>query len=415
MIPRYNDGRDWFFEKRFGLFLHWGLYAVPAWHEQLQWRKNVPRKEYEKLVKEFNPVKYDPEKWLDIAQEAGMEYICFTTKHHDGFCMWNTAYTDYNIMKTPYGKDVLAMLADACHKRKMPLCLYYSVADWHHPNYPNQNRTHEIDFQPEDSPHMEKYMEFLKAQIRELCTNYGEIHGIWWDMNVPGHRDPSVHKMIHELQPKAVINNRGFETGIMGQIENGDFTTPERHLPDGRAFTVPTEACQSLGAMSWGYKKDEDFFSDRHIMRSIDKIMSMGGNYLLNIGPKADGTIQPEFKKTLKNIGSWYNSVKESYKAEPSSCMTENNNVFITKKDDIIYVHLNPDSDINAISLAPLDVMPEKATLMNDGRELECVVDSGTAVYYHAKNTLRIRKIPVNEFSNQIMVIKLDFKPGTFK
>ncbi len=129
MITRFGDGRDWFFEKRFGMFVHWGLYALPAWHEQILWRGEITRREYETLPRQFNPVAYDPERWLDAAESAGMEYLCFTTKHHDGFCMWDTQETDYNIVNTPYGRDVLAMLAEACERRGILLCLYYSLPD----------------------------------------------------------------------------------------------------------------------------------------------------------------------------------------------------------------------------------------------------------------------------------------------
>jgi alpha-L-fucosidase len=141
MLTRFGDDRDWFFEKRFGLFVHWGLYSIPAWHEQMQWRKRVPRGGYEKLAGQFNPVRFDPDAWLDLAEEAGMQYLCFTTKHHDGFCLWDTAGTDYNVMNSPYGRDILAILAEACHRRGFPVSLYYSAVDWQHPNYPNQGRS----------------------------------------------------------------------------------------------------------------------------------------------------------------------------------------------------------------------------------------------------------------------------------
>src|SRR5215510_11936126 len=185
LAPRFGDARDWFFQKRFGMFVHWGLYAIHGWHEQEQWRNRVPRNEYVKLASQWNPTQFDPDRWLDVAQEAGMKYVCFTTKHHDGFCLWDTKQTDYNTMNTPYGKDVLKMLADACHRRGVPLCLYYSIADWHQPNYPNQGRSHELPPQTGDQPDWPRYLEFLKAQVRELCTNYGELGGFWWDMNVP--------------------------------------------------------------------------------------------------------------------------------------------------------------------------------------------------------------------------------------
>ena len=224
-IARFGDGRDWFFEKRFGLFVHWGLYAIAGWHEQHQWRGRVPRAEYVKLAEQWNPVKFDPDAWLDLWQSAGMQYVCLTTKHHDGFCLWDTKQTAYNTMNTPYGKDVVGMLAEACHRRRFPLCLYYSIADWHHPNYPTRAGTTNCRRSRATSRTWTKYLEFLKGQVRELCTNYGEIHGFWWDMNVPKHVDPSINAMIRELQPKAVINDRGFD--------EGDFGTPERDYDEG--------------------------------------------------------------------------------------------------------------------------------------------------------------------------------------
>ena len=163
LVPRFGDARDWWFQKRFGMFVHWGLYSIAGWHEQLEWRGGVPRAQYEKYFSQWNPKHYNPDAWLDLAQSAGMEYICFTTKHHEGFCQWDTKLTDFNVMNTPYGKDALRQLADACHRRNFPLCLYYSVADWHSPLYPNQGRTHELQPQPGDHPDLEKYVEFVRG------------------------------------------------------------------------------------------------------------------------------------------------------------------------------------------------------------------------------------------------------------
>jgi alpha-L-fucosidase len=402
MIQRFGDGRDWFFEKKFGLFVHWGLYSIIGWHEQVLQRKNMERSEYEKLIYQINPKKFNPKQWLDIAQEADMEYIYFTTKHHDGFCMWDTKFTDYNIMNTPYKKDILAMLAEECHKRKFPLCLYYSVVDWHHPNYPNQGRHHEMPApRPTDSPDMEKYVEYAKNQITELCTNYGEIHGFFWDINVPEHKDESVNKIIRKLQPNAVINNRGFDSG--------DFATPERNVPDGREFTTPTQACQSLGKQSWGYKKEEDYYSHKFIMQSIDKILAMGGTYLLNVGPKPDGTIPTQSIKNLKVIGKWYNSVKESFVGtEPAPNLVNNQNILVTRKDNMLYIHLYKDIDSSTLPLEPLDEKPVRVKLLNNGQELEYVVDSMVQEWRVAKPHLRIRGIPIDKINNSVMVIRVD-------
>lgn len=236
MIPRFKDARDVFFERRFGLFVHWGLYAIPAWHEQILWRGEMKRKDYEQLIHRFNPVSFDPDAWLDMAEQTGMQYICFTTKHHDGFCMWDTQYTEYNVMNSAYGKDILGMLAEACRRRNFPLSLYYSCPDWHHPNYPNLGRHHEMfGPRPGDEPDIDKYYAFVRNQLTELCTKYGPIYQLFWDVNVAEHQDASLNEMIRELQPGILINDRG--------PGKGDYSTPERHVPEGGSFTKPTEAC----------------------------------------------------------------------------------------------------------------------------------------------------------------------------
>ena len=242
-IPRFGDGRDWFFQKRFGMFVTWGIYSLGAWQEQHMYRKEMTREEYVPFMHRFNPVNFNPDAWLDLAEQAGMEYVTFTTRHIDGFCMWNTRETSYNIMNTPYGKDTLKMLADACHRRGFPLCLYYSVDDMHNPTYPSAGRPYELPAPaPGDEPNEEIYLEFVKRQVRELCTNYGEIHGFWWDAQVLGRKDPSFNDLVRSLQPKAVINDRGFD--------KGDYGTPERDWDQSvnteLYFKKIVEACQSL-------------------------------------------------------------------------------------------------------------------------------------------------------------------------
>lgn len=410
MIPRFGDGRDWFLEKRFGLFVHWGLYAIPAWHEQDQWRRGVPRKEYQKLVHQFNPVKYDPDAWLDLAEEVGMEYICITTKHHDGFCLWDTALTDCNVMNAPYGKDVLRLLAEACHRRDFPLCFYYSVVDWHHPNYPNQNRSHELAGPEEgDEPDFDEYMEFLNSQVRELCTQYGELHGFWWDMNVTGHRDPSVNDMIRSLQPKAVINNRGFD--------DGDYGTPERDYDESageiRVYEKLTEHCQAMGRESWGYREDEDYYADRYLMQSVDRALAKGANYLLNVGPLADGMMPPESTRILRRIGEWYQTVREAFdRTVPASHMVDNQDVLLTRKGNTLYVHLSRDPRLARVLLRPINTLPRQATLLNTGEEVEARVEYIPSQFlerHNRKEYLRLRNLPVNELLDTVLIVKLEF------
>ena len=406
LAPRVGDGRDGWFEKRFGMFVHFGLYSIHGWHEQEQWRRRVPRAEYVKLQQQWNPAEFNPDRWLDAAEGAGMKYLCFTTKHHEGFCLWNTQQTDYNTMNTPYGKDVLRQLADACHRRNFPLCLYYSVVDWHHPNYPNQNRHHELPPQPGDAPDWDKYLAFLKAQVRELCTNYGEIHGFWWDMNVPACQDPSINAMIRELQPKAVINGRGFDAG--------DFSTPERdYTKEGTlALSLPkrTEACQSIGMESWGWRRDEDYYTDGYLRRSIARYLARDANYLLDVGPRPDGTLPPEATGFLERTGQWYGAVKEALEGTvPASHLTTNRDVLLTRRGNTLYViqHTVPLGD--AVKLKTLATRPRRATLLNTGAAIATSIDLVPSEHGNQGHYLRLTRLPVNEHANTVLVAKLEF------
>ena len=407
-MQRFGDKRDWFCETRFGLFVHWGLYAISGWHEQEQLRRAISRPDYVKLIEQFNPTSFDPDAWLDLAEEAGMAYVCFTTKHHDGFCLWDTSETAFNVMKSPYGKDIVAVLAEACRRRKFPLCLYYSVVDWNHPNYPNQNRSHELAGpQAGDTPEIETYMRFLKAQVRELCTQYGEIHGFWWDQNHTGLRDPSVNDMIRSLQPQAVINNRGFD--------DGDFGTPERDYDNYvhalAAFEQPTEACQSVGVESWGYRQDEDYYQSKYLMQSIDNTLSKGGNYLLNVGPKADGSIPVQAEDILRTIGKWYHQVKSSWhNTEPATDMTENPDVLLTRKGNTVYVHLIKEPNSSCVVLKPVEALPHTAVLMNTGEAITVSVELLPTYYAEGKKYLRLSHLPTDELIDTVMVARLEFE-----
>jgi alpha-L-fucosidase len=407
IAQRFGDGRDWFFENRYGMFVHWGLYAIPGWHEQHQFRGRVPRSEYVKLKDQWNPTSFDPDKWLDLLEEAGMKYLTFTTKHIDGFCLWDTKQTSFNTMNTPYGRDILKMVSDACHRRNIPLCLYYSNVDNNHPNYPNKGRAHEIPPQPGDSPNVSKYIDYMRAQVTELCTNYGKIHGFWWDairLREDVDQDPGLNQLIRKLQPGVVINNRGFD--------DGDFSTPERDYEkdDHLSFDRPTEACQAVGMESWGYRKNEDYYNDRHLIRSIDKYLSRDANYLLNVGPDPLGVIPEQDRRILKNIGRWYKTVKESFEqVNQASQLTSNKNVMLTQRKNTLYVHLNKDPEGNVVKLRPFTVAPRKATLLNTGEKVEFELEFAPQDHLTQKSYLRLINLPTNEMCNTVLVIKLEF------
>jgi len=390
MTDRFTDERRWFHSRRLGLFLHWGIYAVHGIHEQEQWRYGVPAEEYRKLAHEFNPRHSSPAQWLDFAEENGFSYLVFTVKHHDGFCLWNTRETDFNVMNTPFGRDILAMLAEECHRRDFPLELYYSCVDWHHPAYPNLGRHHEIV--TDSAGHsLPRYLEFLKRQLRELCTNYGTIHGVWWDMNVPRHSDPSINAMIRSLQPCAVINNRGYDPG--------DYATPERDYdpeeanPEELGFTRPTEACQSVGMNSWGFRADEDYYTPGYFLRRIDLNLACGGNYLLNIGPDADGLLPEKPRQIVRRVGEWFNRVKEAFPESFEPVELNDRKLLAAKNGNVLYVHCPFGLNETALSLEPLTAVPQQVTLLNTG---EAVAFSNDEPTYRLGqgHFLRLREIP---------------------
>ncbi len=408
MKKYFNDDRDKFFDNRLGLFIHWGIYSVGAWHEQHGYRANIPRDEYAKYAEKFNPVDFNAIEWLDMIQQNGYDYICFTTKHIDGFCMFDTKLTDFNIMNTPYGRDILKELSDECHKRNFPLALYYSPIDRNHTAYPQYGGAYENKFQaPEDKPNMQAYIDFLKGQIEELCTNYGKIYAIWWD---GGHHlnneDPSINELVRKLQPGILINNRGFS--------EGDFRTPERdwyeYVDNDIVFETPTEACQSIGTESWGYRKDEEYYSVRYLMESMDKILAKGGNYLLNAGPMANGEFSAEAKYILGKIGDWYNRIKVAiYDSEPLVGIVDNKDILLTVKDNKLFVHIHKYPKSSVVWLDPLNVLPITARLLNNGKTVDVKVEVTPLLFKEGKPLLRISNLPVNDFSGEIMVVELEF------
>lgn len=393
---------------KFGMFVHWGIYSLTGYHEQVRWRFFTPRAEYRKLMNEFNPVKYDPDEWVRLAKDAGMEYICFTTKHHDGFCMFDTKYTDFNIMNTPYHRDVLKELSEACARGGLALSLYYSNPDWDYKYGYNSRSSHQM---PEkgDAENIEKLKEFQRNQIRELLTNYGKIYTFFWDIptNIS---DPSMNEFIRSLQPDILIDDRGWG-------DKGDFSTPERCVPDGHKFERLTEACQSVGEQSWGYCADEDYFTNRYLTASIDKIRAMDGSYLLNVGPMPDGRIPERSAEIVRRVGKWYNSVKEAFDAEPY--LLENRGLVCTKRGSTLYVHIPDGLNARGLTLKPIDVLPKSVTLLNDGRSLKYSIttrpeDKGWSapdnILRH--QTLHIFDMPADEFADETMVLRIELDEG---
>ncbi len=396
---------------RFGMFVHFGVYALTGYHEQVRWRFYTPRMEYRKLAERFNPDQFDPDAWVKLAKDAGMEYICFTTKHHDGFCMFNTATTDFNIMNTPYGKDILKELADACHRGGMKLSLYYSNPDWDYEWGYNPKSTHTMPPAEDHKEDIEKLKAYQKAQIKELLTNYGDIYTFFWDIPT-GHEDPAMNEYVRSLQPDIIINNRGWN-------DKGDFSTPERDndendrvAPHGREFARMTEACQSVGQQSWGYCADEDYYTLRYLTSAMDQIMVRGGSYLLNVGPMPDGRIPEKAQESIRRVGNWYNRVKPAFDATCCAYL-DNTALPTTREGNTLYVHLPDGLNSCGLTLKPINVLPKAVTLLNDGRAIKYDIvtrpeDKNWETQTLNPPTLHLFDLPVEEYYGETMIIQVE-------
>jgi alpha-L-fucosidase len=406
----FNDPRNGFHQARFGLFVHWGLYAVDGWHEQQHYRLGMSRAAYRAILPRFNPRGFDPDAWLDLAQACGLHYLVVTAKHIDGFCLFHSAVSDFTVAATPYRQDLLAQIAAACHRRAFPFGVYFSALDNLLPFYPRTGQAHEAPAEPGDQPDLERYMAFVRAQVHELCTRYGELRVFWWDANRTGFVDRSINDLIRRLQPNCVINDRGWD--------EGDFGTPERSYDPGADALTPfaklTEACESVGSQSWGYRTDEDYFTPRYLQGRIDLMLAKGANYLLNVGPDARGRIPAPQRRILRQVGAWYGKTREAFAGTALAAeLTTNCEVLLTRRDNTVYVHLNAPPKTTAVVLRPLNVLPQQVTLLNTGEPVACDLNRLPALHREAVPTcLRLHSLPVARLAAEVPVIKLEFAEG---
>ena len=393
------------FDRRLGMFVHWGIYSVGGWHEQEQMRKGMDRAEYEKCAGRFTAEKFDADALVGAADSAGAEYIVFTSKHHDGFCMWDTATTDYKVTNTPARRDILAELAAACRRRGMKLGLYYSNPDWHHPNAHNDRSSHQIPLQDGDRPDMERYIAYVKAQVTELLSNYGEIVCFFWDIPTKVDR-PEMDELVRRLQPGIMVNNRGW-----GNKATSDYSTPERSRAAGGDGRRHVEACDSVGAQSWGYRANEDYRTLRYLTGSIDGFLAGGGNFLLNVGPKPDGTLPAEATALLAKVGAWHAKVRESFKGvETVTNLVADSSCIVTRRGGDMYLHYPDGLSATGVDLAPMDAPPASATLLNTGEPVAFSIDMMPRNYWPGglcRPTLHLRGLPADALTGEAVVIKL--------
>jgi alpha-L-fucosidase len=377
--PQNLEARRWFQDARFGLFVHWGVYSVLGDGEWVMNNRKMPISEYEKLPPQFNPTEFDPAEWVALVKAAGMKYITITSKHHDGFAMFDSKLSDWDIVdRTPYKKDVLKLLADECHKQGIKLFFYYSQLDWRHPDYFPRGRTG-LTAGREESGEWFKYIDYMDGQLKELLTNYGPIGGVWfdgmWDKPKAEWRFEQTYKLIHSLQPAALVGSNHHLKPFAGE----DFQMFEKDLPghntagfnaESEVGDLPLETCETING-AWGYNaNDKRFKSTKDLIHYLVKAAGYNANFLLNVGPMPNGKIQPEFADRLKQVGAWLEKNGETIYGTRGGPLTPRPWGVTTRKGNKVYLHiLNWQDPVLAMPRMPKKV--KSATFFKDGSKVE--------------------------------------------
>jgi len=384
-----NERNAWFIHDRFGLFIHWGIYSSAARHEWVKNRERLTDAQYQRYFDHFDPDLYDPREWAKVAKNAGMRYAVITTKHHDGFCLWDSKLTDYKAPNTPARRDLLRPFVEAFRAEGFKIGFYHSLIDWHHPEFPIDGlhpQRNDLAFREREKHRdIRRYAEYLHGQVRELLTEFGKIDILWLDFSYSqrdwgwskgkGKDDWQSEKliaMVRELQPQILINNRA-------EVE-GDFVTPEQVQPRGwiemNGRRVVWEACQTLNG-SWGYDRDNlNWKSPDLLLRMLVDSVSKGGNLLLNVGPTARGEFDPRARSILERIGQWmrahgraiYGCTQSDYVAPPDCRYTQ--------RGDRLYLHVFA-WPFREIVLPGLKVKVAYAQFLHDASEVALADDAG--------------------------------------
>jgi len=378
--------RTWFQDAKFGLFIHWGIYSVLGAGEWVMeergpasytGRPGIPASQYDRLAAQFNPTQFDAREWVALAKASGMKYITITSKHHDGFAMYDSSLTDWNIVdRTPYGRDVLAELAEACREEGLKLFFYYSQLDWRHEDYFPRGRTGLQAGRPENG-NWDSYIDFMNGQLRELLTNYGEVGGIWfdgmWDKWDAPWRLDETYRLIHQLQSQTLIGSNHHLAPLPGE----DFQMFEHDLPGANTTgyntteigTLPFETAETIN-QSWGFNlTDHDYKSTDDLIRYLVNAAGRNGNFLLNVGPMPNGKIQGEFEERLHGIGRWLDEYGDSIYGTRNGPIEPGPWGVSTAKQDTVYLHvLNWNDSILALPALNLEV--KEARLLRNQAEV---------------------------------------------
>ena len=377
--PANLKARNWFQDAKFGMFIHWGVYSALGDGEWVMETRPVNGVDYTKLPKFFNPIKFDPAAWVALAKAAGMKYITITSKHHDGFAMFESRLTDWNVVaRTPYGKDVIGLLAAECRKQGIKLFLYHSQLDWHSPDYFPRGSTGHKTGRPETG-NWDAYLQFMDGQLRELLTNYGEIGGVWfdgmWDKPDADWHLARTYALIHQLQPQALVGSNHHKNPFLGE----DFQMFEKDLPGGHTTgfnpeqpvsVLPLETAETMND-SWGFRITDDHYkSTGDLIRYLVQAAGMNANFLLNVGPMPSGEIQPEFVQRLTELGKWTKQFGESIYGTRGGPVAAGPWGVTTQRGATVYVHVL-DWNGSVLALPSLPRPVRSARLLRDGSSVE--------------------------------------------
>ncbi len=429
--PEQKEKRmAWWTHDRFGLFIHWGIYALPARHEWVKRYENISDADYQKYFDRFDPDMYHPKEWAAQAKKAGMKYVVITTKHHDGFCLWDTKYTDFKVTNTPYGKDLIKPLVEAFRAEGIRIGFYYSLIDWHHPDF-TYDRLHpngpeekaELD-EANKKRDMDRYRRFMKDQLTELLTQYGQIDELFMDYSYPGengkgHEDwdaEGLLKLARQLQPEIIVDNR---MGLDHTDWGWDFVTPEQFMPqtwptvDGER--VPWETCQTFSG-SWGYHRDEYTWKSVHqLIVMLVETVSKGGNLLLNVGPTARGNFDRRANERLEGIGNWMafnsRSVYGCTQAPAEYAVPQNCFLTYNPEKNRLYIHV-VEWPFKSLHLPGYRGKIEYAQLLQDGSEVRFRTQTkqgGSTTETSGENDL-ILSLPVERPDCELPVIEIFLK-----
>ncbi len=377
--PENLKAREWFRDAKFGLFIHWGVYSVLGDGEWVMNNRRIDKQTYQKLPAFFNPIDYNPKEWVAMAKAAGMKYITITSKHHDGFAMFDSKLTDWDIVdRTPYKKDVLKMLAEECRKEGIKLFFYHSQLDWYQENYYPRGGTGQTAGRPEQGDWY-KYLDFMDGQLTELLTSYGEIGGIWfdgyWDKKDADWRLDKTYNLIHGLQSACLVGSNHHLAPFPGE----DFQMFEKDLPGNRTTgfnpeqtvgALPLETCETMNN-SWGFNlQDKSYKSTKNLIQYLVKAAGYNSNFLLNVGPMPNGKIQPEFISTLQEMGKWMEKNGETIYGTRGGPVTPRSWGITTQKGNKVYVHIMNLEDNNLL-IPDFGKKIKNITLFTSGAKLK--------------------------------------------